>query len=75
MFPVETIKIVCTPVSPVTYLTDTILGRNVDEKSRWKRSIPDSMPMQGPFTPSQRLNVDIEYKRIEHFFYLLFDAI
>ena len=35
--------------------------------------MPDSMPMQGSITATQRLKVDIESKRLEDFFSLMFD--
>ena len=35
--------------------------------------IPDEMPLQGSFTVTQELRIDMESKRPEDFFYLIFD--
>ena len=44
-----------------------------DTHKGWTRPFPDDMPLQGPFTARQGLNVDMATKTPEDFFNLMFN--
>ena len=53
------------------YPNDKILA--CDTQRGWTRPYPDDMPLQGPFTARQGLNIDMATKKPEDFFNLMFD--
>ena len=61
--------IVTTPIQ--IYPNDKILA--CDTQRGWTRPFPDDMPLQGPFTARQGLNVDMATKKPEDFINLMFD--
>ena len=44
-----------------------------DTQRGWTRLFPDDMPLQGPFTARQALNMDMATKKPEDFFNLIFN--
>ena len=61
--------LVSTPIQ--NYPNDKILEG--DTQRGWSRPFPDDMPLQGPFTARQGLNIDMATKKPEDFFNLMFD--
>ena len=55
----------------VQYPRDQILQS--DEDMGWKVSVPDEMPLQGPFIVNTSLKVKMTTKNLEDFFFLNFD--